>query len=526
MNPGRPKRLFGAVVLVVVSACAGSRPSAAQSAKPKSVTSIASTGDQHGELQLAAAQKNPLQLRQFLRKMPKGADLHYHLSGGVYAESFIRAAVEDGLCIDTKQLAFMKCGSEGGVDRAIVPASDAYKNQTLYDQLIDAFSMRSFVPFAGVSAHDHFFDSFAKFGGTNPSHKAEWVDEAAARAASQNEQYLELMETPDFGIAAKAASEVGWKGDFKELRDGLLAHELGKNVKTATAQLDEIEKKRRKLEHCGEANAADACKVDVRFIYQVLRGLPKEIVFAQALQGFEATTADPERIVGVNFVMPEDGFVSMRDYALQMKMVKYLHSVYPNVHITLHAGELAYGLVPPDGLCCHIRLAVEAGAERIGHGVDIMYEDQPHELLKEMAAKHVMVEVNLTSNDVILGVSGKHHPLPMYQMFHVPVALSTDDEGVSRIDLTNEYVRAVETYGYKYADLKKLARTGLEHAFLPGKSLWEKPDMFTTAVSGCGKEKLGSAKPSKSCAEFLNANEKAAQQWELEKRFVEFESHF
>ena len=137
-----------------------------------------------------------------------------------------------------------------------------------------------------------------------------------------------------------------------------------------------------------------------------------------------------------------------------------------------------------------------------------------------------MVEVNLTSNDVILGVSGKHHPLPMYQMFQVPVALSTDDEGVSRIDLTNEYVRAVETYGYKYADLKKLARTGLEHAFLPGKSLWEKPDMFTTAVSGCGKEKLGSAKPSKSCAEFLNANEKAAQQWELEKRFVEFESHF
>jgi hypothetical protein len=53
--------------------------------------------------------------------------------------------------------------------------------------------------------------------------------------------------------------------------------------------------------------------------------------------------------VGINFVMPEDGFISMRDYTLQMKMLDYLHSVYPKVHISLHAGELAPGLVPPEG---------------------------------------------------------------------------------------------------------------------------------------------------------------------------------
>ena len=56
------------------------------------------------------------------------------------------------------------------------------------------------------------------------------------------------------------------------------------------------------------------------------------------------------------------------------------------MHISLHAGELAPGMVPPDGLTYHIRLAVEQGeAERIGHGVDVMYEDRPYELLKEMA---------------------------------------------------------------------------------------------------------------------------------------------
>jgi len=42
----------------------------------------------------------------------------------------------------------------------------------------------------------------------------------------------------------------------------------------------------------GETNAAEACKVDVRFIISVLRGFPKEIVFAQTLLGFEAASAD------------------------------------------------------------------------------------------------------------------------------------------------------------------------------------------------------------------------------------------
>jgi adenosine deaminase len=518
-------RRFGAMLVSLVltgvgaSFCDGQTPQSRRAAK------AAPSGDRMGELQLAAARTNPLQLRQFLKKMPKGADLHYHLSGGVYAESFIRAAVADGLCVDTKNLAFTKCAAEGS-EKAIVQVSDAYKNPGLYDQLINAFSMRSFVPYAGVSAHDHFFDTFAKFGGTNPSHKAEWVDEVAARAAAQNEQYMELMETPDFSIAARAASEVGWKEDFAALRDALLAHGLKENVAEATAQLDGIEKRRREMEHCGEANEADACKVDVRFIYQILRGLPKEIVFAQTLLGFEAAVADPERVVGLNFVMPEDGYISMRDYALQMKMVKYLHGVYPKVHITLHAGELGLGMVPPDGLCCHIRLAVEAGAERIGHGVDVMFEDRPHELLKEMAAKHVMVEINLTSNEMILGVSGMHHPLPMYRMLGVPVALSTDDEGVSRIDLTNEFVRAVETYGFKYGELKKMVRTGLEHAFLPGESLWEKRDNFSRAVTECAKDALGSDKPTESCGEFLRANEKARQQWDLERRFRVFEAEF
>jgi adenosine deaminase len=204
-----------------------------------------------------------------------------------------------------------------------------------------------------------------------------------------------------------------------------------------------------------------------------------------------------------------------------MEMLDYLHSVYPKVHISLHAGELAPGLVPPDGLKFHIREAVELGhAERIGHGADLMYERDAYQLLHEMAAKHIMVEINLTSNDLILGISGKDHPLPVYRAAHVPVALSTDDEGVSRIDLTHEYQRAVTDFGLGYDDLKSMARTSLEHSFLPGMSLWAQQDTFSRMRPEC---RTAAVKPSKSCEVFLTKSEKARQEWELERRFAVFE---
>jgi len=491
------------------------------------------TAEERAARALEAARGNPLELRAFLVRMPKGADLHSHLSGAVYAESFIRAGAEDNLCVDLATHSFFKASA---MTRSIPPqpvcgegktaAENAFKDQHLYDALIDAFSMRSFVPSAGVSGHDHFFDTFGRFHGTDPRHTGEWVDEVATRAAGQNEQYLELMDTPDFSHTASIAKELGWREDLAGLRNDLLARGLRDDVAVAMAHIDQAEAVRREREHCGQANETGACRVQVRFLYQVLRGFPKEQVFAQALLGFETASTDA-RFVGINFVMPEDGTISMTDYGAQMRMLEFLHGLYPKIHISLHAGELAPGLVTYEGLCCHVRLAVEQGhAERIGHGVDVMYEDRAYELLKEMARKHVMVEINLTSNDLILGVSGKEHPFPIYRKYGVPVALSTDDEGVSRIDLTHEYVRAVETYGLTYADLKRLVRTSLEHGFLPGVSLWRDEDVFTRTAEACSRDSLGAEKPSGSCGEFLKASERAREQWELERRFREFEAGY
>ena len=484
----------------------------------------------------AARKQGPLALRSFLIGMPKGADLHVHLSGAVYAENFIRAAGEDGLCIDPKGLNFVKPGGVGcGANPGTVSASDLLAhieqpyNQGLYDKLIDAFSMRSYVPTTGWSGHDQFFATFAHFGGTDKRHTGEWVDEVVSRAANQNEQYVELMETPPFSHAATIAYQIGWDSNLAEFRQKLLDAGLDQEVDAAKEHIQSALALRDKLERCTlPEHYAPGCKVQVRFLYQVLRALPPQVVFVQLVCGFELASADP-LVVGINMVQPEDGRVAMANYRQQMQMVGALHALYPNVHITLHAGELAPGMVPPDGLRFHIRSAIEeAHAERIGHGVDVMQEDHPYDLLKLMATQRIMAEINLTSNDVILNIKGADHPLPMYRQYHVPVALSTDDEGVSRIDLTHEYVRAATTYPLTYSDFKQMVRTGLEHSFLPGDSLWEQTgpwESYARARAAC-RTQVGRDQATGACASLLDASEKARQQFELERRFQVFENSY
>jgi adenosine deaminase len=488
-----------------------------------------------------AVHRGPLAVQAFLADFPKGADLHFHLGAGVYAETIIHVAAEDKVCIDPAKAEFAR-NEQGKTIKEpcappLVPASElngssvTQAQQDLYDRVVNAFSMRNFVPTPGRSGHDQFFSTFDRFGGLDKSHTGQWIDEITRRADAENNQYLELMETPSFGHAARIAHEAGFNPDLAQMRQRLLDHGLRDEIAADRADIKAAIESRNQIQHCGTPQAAPACHVQVRFIYQVLRAFSPEQVFAQTLLGFETVEQAIEQgsddWVGINFVQPEDYMVAMRDYTLHMKMVEYLHGLYPKVHITLHAGELAPGMVPPEGMKFHIRQAVEIGhAERIGHGVDAMYEDDAPGLLKEMAKKHVMVEINLSSNEGILGITGNRHPFEYYRAAHVPVAFSTDDQGVSRIDLTHEYVRAANDYHLSYADLKQLARTGMEHNFLPGDSLWAAPDAFSIPAAACKGQVPGISKPSAACKSFLDTSEKAAAQWELERRFKEFEAKF
>lgn len=554
--PVQPGRFLVSSIAVLVSLCALPQASARRSVRARRPAAHgAAPALTPGEVRAtrafeAAKALGAPELYAFLKPMPKGGDLHMHLSGAVYAETFIAEAARQGLCVapvehgtpavpegqDTVRFVAPQQAKANDCAAGEVSAADALKRQPLYDDLIDSFSMRAFVPSEGISGHDQFFATFDRFGGLK-SYAGEWLDEVTTRAAAQNEQYLEVMQTPTFSHAAALGNQIGWPDvngpnhmtTLAQLREQLLSAGLRQEVSTDRRDFADAEAKREQIENCAaKDHLVPACGVKIRWLYQVLRGFPPQQVFAQTLLGFEVVQAEMEsgspQVVGINFVMPEDGRISMQDYHLQMLMLDYLHSVYPKVHISLHAGELAFGMVPPSQLSFHIREAVELGhAERIGHGMDVLYETDPGQLLHEMAQRHIMVEVNLTSNDVILGVRGTDHPLAAYRAAGVPTALSTDDEGVSRIDLTHEYVKAAEEQNLGYVDLKRSARTALEHSFIGGESLWAAPDDFSARTAACAAPIEAVSRPSRACQAVLDRSPRAAMEWEMERRFAAFE---
>jgi hypothetical protein len=482
----------------------------------------ATSPEQRASRYLESVRRQPSLLLAFVQEMPKGGDLHNHLWGAIYAESFIRWAAEDGFCVDRKTMTLVEANCNETGERPAV--KDTMNDPVLYGQMIDAFSMRDWQP-VGESAHDHFFAAFPKFETVARAHVGDMLAEAASLAAADHVTYLETMLAPDLGRAMQLGAQVGWNENFGEVHKQLLANGLEDVVSAGRKALDEEEGKMRQALQCGTAQQKPGCEVTVRYLYQVLRGFPPEQVFAQLLTGFETAQADA-RVVGLNLVMPEDWLIPMRDFSLHMRMIDFLHKLYPKVHISLHAGELAAGMVPPEGLRFHIRESVEVGhAERIGHGVDVMHEENPLGLLKEMAARNVLVEVCLTSNDMILDVSGMQHPLPMYTLYRVPVALATDDEGVARSNMTQEYLRAIQTYGLTYADVKRMARQSLEHSFLPGASLWRSTQPFQRVAACAGDNPIASS-PSAACGRFLENSERARLQWKEEAAFDRFERKF
>jgi hypothetical protein len=277
---------------------------------------------------------------------------------------------------------------------------------------------------------------------------------------------------------------------------------------------------------CGTAQADAGCSVTIRYIAQVSRGASLSQVFAQMVTGFALANDPNSKVVALNLVQPEDSLASMQNFSLQMQMLSFLRPLYPRAHVSLHAGELAPGMVPPEGLTFHIRDSVTvARAERIGHGVDIMHESDPAELLKEMARRDVMVEICLSSNDLILGVSGPQHPLATYLKYGVPVALATDDEGVSRSEISREFMKAAGDQGLGYLQLKTMARNSLQYAFMGGGSLWSDAHR-SVSVTVCKQDVAAMKLIANGCRQYLAGSEKARLQWQLEEEFRTFEKQW
>jgi adenosine deaminase len=270
---------------------------------------------------LASLQGQTARQADFLRDMPKGGDLHTHLSGSVYAESYLRWAVEDGLCVRRSArgpaaAALRRRGGDparGGGLRG----RHALRN-ALHRRLLDA----EFRPSGSRSGHDHFFATFSAFDAL-PSRAGDMLAEAVTRLADQNTWYLESMQSLGVGGARRLGHTAGWSDDLAALRARLPEAELDALVTAARARLDAEELRMRALLRCDAPDPAPGCRVTVRYVVQVIRTLPREEVFAQIAAAVQLIEADP-RVVALNLVAPEDDPVALRDYADHMRAVAHL----------------------------------------------------------------------------------------------------------------------------------------------------------------------------------------------------------
>jgi len=516
-----------AAALVLVLSYVLSSPAQARRTSDDTQTSSVISSEQRTARHFESLRKSPPQVLAFLLAMPKGGDLHNHLSGAIYAESYIQWASDNGLCINTTTMALLPPPKTGCDPKSGQPmASTALANSMLYGQMIDAWSMRNW-QLSGQSGHDHFFDTFGKFGPATWNQTGKMLAEAVARAARGHVLYLELMLTPDGTptgvVSSQIGDKVGWDGNPESTLNKLKSNGIDSAAVTGIKNLQDAEIVKNGLLKCGAAEADPGCLVTVRYIAQVSRGAKLQQVFAQMVTGFALANDPNSKVVGLNLVQAEDGLSSMTNFSVQMQMLQYLRPLYPRAHVSLHAGELAPGVVPPDGLTFHIRDSVmTARAERIGHGVDIMHEREPFELLKEMARRNVMVEICLSSNDLILGVAGAQHPLATYMQYGVPVALATDDEGVSRSEISREFLKAAEDQGLGYIQMKTMTRKSLQYAFIAGGSLWSDAHKFMP-VTQCTQDIALMKLTSNGCRQYLDGSEKAKLQWKLEEEVSEFE---
>ena len=149
--------------------------------------------------------------------------------------------------------------------------------------------------------------------------------------------------------------------------------------------------------------------------------------------------------------------------------------------------------------------------------MSIVTSEARSQLLADLARTRTVVEVSLTSNELLLGLADDAHPFMTLWNAGVPVVLATDDAGIFRTDLSREFTLAATRYPWlRYRDFQTLARRSLEYSLLPGDSLWaaDRSRPVSACADGFGAE---------SCTRYVAKSPKASAQRRLELALQRFE---
>lgn len=126
-----------------------------------------------------------------------------------------------------------------------------------------------------------------------------------------------------------------------------------------------------------------------------------------------------------------------------------------NIPLTIHAGEARDYTSVID--------SINAGATRIGHGINAIYDNKTIELIKE---KNICLEVCPISNHQTKAVKNfEDNPIFNFQRQGVKVCLNTDNNLISNTTLKKEMKYLNKHIGFKMSEMVEILNNGFEFAF-------------------------------------------------------------
>ncbi|MDH5456317.1 MAG: adenosine deaminase [Gammaproteobacteria bacterium] len=385
-------------------------------------------------------------LYRTLYYMPKGGDLHNHLSGAVFAEWWYELALaqrERGYEYYTK-VRIGNCRDFGGNAFTRAPYLLLFRNISALEYAgLDECEQGEYKRLANLDEHEKsaWLNSIRldkPWEGRDEFFQTHWQ---RLNALTRN-PWLQA-ETLVKNLQAYAAEGVA----YVEYQIGASSYE-GPNGETIDAP--------QAFDILREALARKDVRdlgVTVRFQLAILRFLPN--AEDQLRYVYKLVHDNPDLLVGVNMVGRED---NDKGYPARfLPTLRELRQQYSGVRLSIHAGEV-------DEPNSHVRDTLRLGADRIGHGLNLVSDDDTMLLMRHGP---YLVEINLISNLLLEYVSNyTEHPFPEYLRTGIPVALSTDDRGMWESTMTDEFYVAATEFRLSWEEIKTLGRNSLEHAFV------------------------------------------------------------
>ena len=183
---------------------------------------------------------NPVELAGFLERMPLGADLHHHLTGGVRPAVLIRMAAAAGLCLPAAphMAWFLRPPPCGDHQR---PVAEALVDTALHREIERRWSMQDYLAddasIDRIKANDHFFAIFRKLQPLR-GELSRLVAAARTLAARQGVIYLETATgyTPAPESLDELSESIRWNDDLATLRHRVLSHPLFAELRDGTVE--------------------------------------------------------------------------------------------------------------------------------------------------------------------------------------------------------------------------------------------------------------------------------------------------